>query len=87
MNKIFPIIALLFFFYGFIHIAPIHAVTLSSKDILIDVDDDTGRINLSTVAQEDDISDRVVEGVDLLFYDKPPSSFTVIYLNGDFITF
>jgi hypothetical protein len=85
MNKTIPLILFIFFLCGFIHTGPIHAVTLSSRDIIIDVDNDSGRINLSAVAHGGDIDG--IEGVNLLFYDRPPSSYTVIYLNGDFVTF
>ena len=61
------------------------SATLSNKHLLVDVDEETGRIFLSTVeGKEDVVGD---ERINLLFFDKPPSSYTLVYVNRDVVVF
>jgi hypothetical protein len=59
--------------------------TLSSSSILVKVDYETGRIFLSTTEGREEIQGDEKRG--LLFYDQPPSSYTVVYANGDVFVF
>lgn len=61
------------------------AVTLSSSSITVDVDYDTGRILLSTTGGREDVQGE--EKKNLLFYDEPPSSYTVVFADGDAFVF
>jgi hypothetical protein len=85
MNRTIPLILLSFFLFGCLHAVSIYAVTLTSKDLIMDVDDDTGRLNLSRIEGKDAAGN--AERENLLFYDKPPSSYTLIYLDDDVLTF
>ena len=79
MRRCFLII-LIFLFPSFVS-----AATIENQYLLIDVDDDTGRIFLSSVGG--DLNIEGDEKLNLLFYDRPPSSYTVIYVNDDAIIF
>ena len=59
----------------------IPAATIENKHLLVDVDDETGRIYLSTVEGCSDILGD--ERINLLFFDRPPASYTVIYVSND----
>ncbi len=59
----------------------IQAATIENDSILVYVDEETGRMFLSTLAGKAEIQGD--EKVDLLFFDNPPSSYTVIYVNND----
>ncbi len=61
------------------------AATVENQYLLVDVDDETGRIFLSSV--EGDLNVQGDEKLYLLFYDRPPSSYTVIYVNDDAMIF
>jgi hypothetical protein len=61
------------------------SATLQNKHLFVDVDDETGRIFLSTLEGHDDV--RGDEKTNLLFYDKPPASYTLIYVDNDIYVF
>jgi hypothetical protein len=61
------------------------SATLQNRHLLVDVDDDTGRIFLSTLEGHDDV--RGDEKTNLLFYDRPPASYTLIYVDDDIFVF
>ncbi len=75
------LLLIVFLFIG----TSLQSATLSNKYLLIDVDDETGRIFISTVEGRDEIKGD--ERKDLLFFDRTPSSYTVIYVNGDAVIF
>jgi hypothetical protein len=75
MNRI--IVLIVFFLFPPL----MQAATIENDFILVYVDEETGRMFLSTVAGKADIQGD--EKVDLLFFDNPPSSYTVIYVNDD----
>jgi len=90
MNRKLPVLLLLLFFWSLLPMSSppwslLQASTLSSSSILVDVDDETGRVFLKTVGligekQED-------ESKNLLFYDRPPSSYCVVFTDGDAFIF
>ncbi len=59
----------------------VHPATLSNPHLLIDVDDSSGRFFLSTLEGLAGVSGD--EKKNLLFFDTPPSSYTVVYVNDD----
>ncbi len=64
---------------------PVFPAVLKSSSILIDVDGSSGRLFLSTVDGKDDIEGD--ENSDLLFYDEPPTSYTVVYVDDEIFVF
>jgi len=77
MNKLFVFSVILFFFTS----TAIFSAALSNRALLVDVDDETGRVFLSTIGGIDEVQGD--EKKNLLFYDTPPSSYSVIYVNDD----
>jgi len=63
----------------------IYPATLSNPYLLVNVDDTTGRFFLSTVEGLPDVKGD--ERKNLLFYDTPPSSYTLIYVDDDVYVF
>jgi hypothetical protein len=61
------------------------SATLQNKHLFVDVDDETGRIFLSTLEGHTDF--RGDEKTNLLFYDRPPASYTLIYVDNDIFFF
>ncbi|HEB30927.1 MAG TPA: hypothetical protein ENI15_08650 [Spirochaetes bacterium] len=61
------------------------SATLSNKHLLVDVEEETARIFISTIDGKEDVEGD--ERINLLFFDKPPSSYTVLYVHRDAITF
>ena len=59
--------------------------TIQNKYIVVTVDDETGRLFLSTLEGRPDVKGD--EKKNLLFYDEPPSSYTIIYVDDDIFTF
>jgi hypothetical protein len=59
--------------------------TLTNRHLLVDVEDETGRIFLSTTDGLDDVDGD--EQQNLLFFDVPPSSYTLLYVDGDVFSF
>lgn len=59
--------------------------TLENKYLLVYMDDETGRFFISTVDGRPETQGD--EKKDLLFFDIPPSSFTVIYLDNDAVIY
>jgi hypothetical protein len=55
--------------------------TLINRHLLVDVEDETGRLFLSTTDVKGD------EQQNLLFFDEPPASYTHLYVDGDVFTF
>jgi hypothetical protein len=80
MLKFFYFAAVLFFIPSLLMPA-----TLSNRYLLVNVDEDSGRIFLSTVDGKEDVEGD--ERINLLFFDKPPSSYTLIYVHGDVMVF
>jgi len=80
MNKFIYIILFIFFSS---HIC--FSAVLSNRYLLVDVDDETGRIFISTVEGKEEIKGD--EKARLLFYDIPPSSYTLIFLDDDAMVF
>ncbi len=66
-------------------VSPVYAAVLSNSSILVDVDGGSGRIFLSTVNGRDDIKGD--ENSDLLFYDEPPTSYTIVYVDDELFVF
>ncbi len=59
--------------------------TLTNQHLIVTVDDDTGRL---TMATRDGLEQREgAEQSNLLFYDEPPSSYALIYLDDDLFIF
>lgn len=81
MNKF-----VVFLYVVFIMLSSVlYPATLSNPYLLIDVDDSTGRFFLSTVEGLPDVKSD--ERKNLLFFDIPPSSFTLIYVDDDVYVF
>ncbi len=66
-------------------VLPVFPAVLRSSSILVDIDDATGRLFLSTVNGKDDVEGD--ENSDLIFYDEPPSSYTVVYVDDELFVF
>ncbi len=81
MIRIFVCILLLLVFSSQISLS----ATLQNRLLLVDIDDGTGRIFLSTLEGHDDITGD--EKTNLLFYDNPPTSYTLIYVDDDIFFF
>ena len=59
--------------------------TLTNQHLAVTVDDDTGRL---VVATRDGLEQgEGIEQSSLLFYDQPPSSYTIIYMDDDLFVF
>lgn len=80
MSKVFIFMVIILVFP-----ALLSAAALSNKYLLVDVDEETGRLFLSTVEGHENIQGD--EKVSLLFFDRPPSSYTVIYINNDAVIY
>ena len=80
MGKVFIFLAAILIFP-----ALLCAATLSNKYLLVDVDEETGRLFLSTVEGHENIEGD--EKLNLLFFDRPPSSYTVIYIDNDVVIY
>jgi len=81
MSRVLLLTALLFFTAPYLLLPS----TLSNQHLVISVDDDTGRLNMATR-----YSLEPAEGAEqgnLLFYDQPPSSYTLIYVDDDLFVF
>jgi len=85
ITKVILILPILFFILLFTAVFNGVASTIQNKYLLVTVDDETGRLFLSTVQGKTDIKGD--EKKNLLFYDKPPSSYTLIYLDDDIVTY
>lgn len=90
MNKKLPAVLLLLFFGSLLPRCSLpwsllQAATLSSSSILVDVDDETGRVFLKTVKLTGEKQGD--ESKNLLFYDRPPSSYSVVFVDGDAFIF
>jgi hypothetical protein len=59
--------------------------TLTNRHLLVNVEDETGRLFLSTTDGLDDVDGD--EQQNLLFFDDPPTSYTHLYIDGDVFTF
>ncbi len=81
MNRAFLLTALFLLTVHF----PLYPATLSNAHLLAAVDDDTGRIMLATQDGLQQVTGD--ERRHLLFYDEPPSSYTLIYLDDDLLVF
>jgi hypothetical protein len=79
-----PVFILCFFVFACMP-RPVLPAVLSSSSILVNVDDTTGRLFLSTIEGKKDVSGD--ENSNLLFYDEPPTSYTVIYVNDEVFIF
>ena len=84
-NTLKAILALSVFLFILIFHNVATASTIQNEYLLVTVDDETGRLFLSTIQGKPDIKGD--EKKDLLFYDKPPSSYTLIYLDDDILTY
>jgi len=72
----------IFFIPFFLFVSSLlYSATLSNEYLVVDVENETGRIFLSTTGGKVDIVGD--EKTNLLFYDKPHSSYTLIYVNDD----
>ncbi len=69
----------------FIVLLNISASTIQNSYLVVTVDDVTGRIFLSTLQGRPDVKGD--EKKNLLFYDSPPSSYTLIYIDDDILIF
>jgi len=81
MSKIFFIVLIIPIFTA----SPVFPSVLSNSSILVDVDGSSGRVFFSTVNGRDDIEGD--ENSDLLFYDEPPSSYTIVYVDDELFVF
>jgi len=81
MNRIVFLAVLL----PLICVQSLFSATLSNRYLLIDVDDETGRLFMSTRGSLEQVA--ADEQRILLFYDVPPASYTLIYVDGDLFTF
>jgi hypothetical protein len=59
-------------------VSPLSAAVISNDTLFVEVDGDSARFFMSTVADG---------GHPLLFYDTPPSSFTDVYVNDDVLIY
>jgi hypothetical protein len=84
MNRLLFVSIVLPLFMLCSHHGPIHAAVLSNRYLLVDVDDDSGRLFVSTREGIDAPGD---ERRHLLFYDEPPSSYTLIFVDDDLFMF
>jgi len=66
-------------------VQPVFPAVLRSSSILVDIDDTTGRLFLSTVNGKDDVEGD--ENSNLLFYDEPPTSYTIVYVDDELFVF
>jgi len=73
MHRVFILFFLLIIFPPLLQ-----AATIVNDYLLADVDEESGRFFLAAVKGKKN---------DLLFYDRPPSSYTVIFIDGDAIVF
>ncbi len=81
MRKVILLTPLLFLIiYSFVY-----GSTIQNNYLVVSVDDNTGRIFLSTLNGKPDVKGD--EKKALLFYDNPPSSYTLIYIDDDIFTF
>jgi hypothetical protein len=81
----FPLfLAFIPFLTLFTHQGPLFSAALSNRYLFAEVDDDTGRLFISTREGLDAPGD---ERKHLLFYDEPPSSYTLIFVDDDLFTF
>ena len=90
MNRKLPAVFLLVFLGSALPMSSLpwsllQAATLTSSSVFVDVDDETGRIFLKTVEGIDEKQGD--ESRNLLFYDRPPSSYSVIFADGDAFIF
>jgi len=90
MNRKLPAILLLLFLGSLLPMSSLpwsllQAATLSSSSIFVDVDDETARVFLKTVEGTGDRQGD--ESKNLLFYDRPPSSYSVVFADGDAFIF
>lgn len=90
MNRKLPAVLLLVFLGSLLPMSSLpwsllQAATLSSSSIFVDVDDETGRVFLKTVNGTGD--QQGDESKNLLFYDRPPSSYSVVFADGDAFIF
>jgi hypothetical protein len=73
MKKILTFVQFLFFLPFLAH-----GATIMNDHLLVDVDEDSGRFYCAAVKGKRN---------DLLFYDTPPSSYTVVYIDSDAMIF
>ncbi len=83
--KLSYILPAIFLFVFFITLNNTFASSIQNRYLLISVDDETGRLFLSTIDGKPEVKGD--EKKNLLFYDKPPSSYTLVYLDDDILTF
>jgi hypothetical protein len=62
------------------------AATMTNDRLQVDVDEDSARIFLAAVGEAVDETIGETRS-DLLFFDRPPSSYTVVYVDGDALIF
>lgn len=82
-NKLFLLMTIAALWLGFFTVCT--GATLENEYLLFNMDDETGRFFISTMEGRPDINGD--ERKNLLFYDVPPSSFTVVYLDNDAVIY
>ena len=63
----------------------LYPATLNNQNLLVTVDDDTGRLFMATQGGLEHVEGD--ERRHLLFFDQPPASYTLIYLDDDLLIF